>query len=156
MKKLLVIFAIAASATVATANDSSSGCGLGWEVFKETSLVSSLLRSTTNAVASNTIAMTLGTSGCAKHSIVDNKMESLHYAEANFHNLMVEMAQGQGQFVEAFAQTLGCQGAEKEFSSEIQKNYATISAASSSPANMLTSVQREVANNASLSLNCRI
>ncbi len=155
MKKLLVVLAIVGTAAVSKASDSSSGCGLGWEVFKDRSLVSSLLRSTTNAIASNSIAMTLGTSGCAKHSIVENKLESLHYAEANFHNLMIEMAQGQGQYVEAFAQTLGCKGAEKEFSQEIQKSYSTVFA-NPTPANMLLSVQKEMANNASLSMNCKI
>ena len=156
MKKLFIVLALLATTTLSQADDASSGCGLGWTVFKDTTLVSSMLRTTTNTFASNSIAMTFGTSGCAQHNIVKNDMESLHYAEANFHNLMTEMAQGQGQYVEAFAQTLGCKGLEKEFSSEIQKSYNSIYSAQSTPAQMLNSVKKEMSNNAALSLNCRI
>jgi hypothetical protein len=92
----------------AYADDQSSGCGLGYQVFRKNSLLSSFARSLTNATFSNTIAMTFGTSGCAHHSIVQNEKLPIHFAEVNLPQIEFEMAQGQGQYLEAFALTLGC------------------------------------------------
>ena len=123
LKKFVLICALL-TAGAAQAGDSSSGCGLGWMVFKKNSLISSALRATTNAIFLNSIAMTFGTSGCAQHSIVKNEKKSLHYAENNLPQLMVDMASGEGEFINGFAQTLGCDGAE--FSKAAQANYGKI------------------------------
>jgi hypothetical protein len=140
----------------AAADDASSGCGLGWEVSKDNTLVSSLGRAITNAIASNTIAMTFGTSGCAKHELVQNDKASLHFAEANFHNLMVEMAEGQGQYVDAFAQTLGCQGSEKIFTQYMQGNYHKIfKTPNTTPFEMLKNVKTQM-KKSSLASSCHI
>jgi len=71
MKQTLVlVLTLLVSTSAFAAGDQSSGCGLGWEIFKKNSLVSSSLRSSTNAMASNSVAMTSGTSGCPKHGSV--------------------------------------------------------------------------------------
>lgn len=111
----------------AYAADGSSGCGLGWEVLPKNSLVSSYSRTITNAVTSSTLGMTSGTSGCAKHSIVENSKKDIHYAESNFHELMMEMSQGQGEHLKGFALAMGCTGAEVgAFSKATQSNYGEI------------------------------
>lgn len=105
---LAIIFALSIQSPVAKADDQSSGCGLGWMLFKKNSLVSSSLRATTNAFAFNTIAMTSGTSGCAKHDIVMKEKEALYFAEANYQKIINEMAEGKGEHLQAFAKVLGC------------------------------------------------
>lgn len=93
----------------AWAGDSSTGCGLGWQVAPKQSLVSATTRTITNATFSNQIfGTTSGTSGCAKHSIVKRFEESLHFANFNSDRLKIEMAQGQGEYVTAYAATFGC------------------------------------------------
>ncbi len=112
MKKLLIVIALIAGSNQVFSKemsaDKSSGCGYGWEVMKDQSLLASSIRSTTNQIASNTIAMTMGTSGCAKHDIVLQKKEQLHFANSNYEMIVAEMANGQGEYLTSFANVLGC------------------------------------------------
>lgn len=120
------------------AGDSSSGCGLGWEVVSKNSLISSYTRTLINATTSSTIAMTLGTSGCAKHSIVKNDKKDIHYAESNFHELMLEMSQGEGEHLKGFALAMGCVDAEvATFAKAAQSNYGQIFKANAQPADLV-------------------
>lgn len=108
----------------AHAQDKSSGCGLGWKVTGRKSLLSSYIRSATNSTTSSTLGMTSGTSGCEYHSIVKNEKKDVHFAEANFHSLMIEMAKGQGEYVTGFALVMGCADNQtSEFSQAAQRNY---------------------------------
>jgi len=96
------------------ADDSSSGCGLGWMLFKKNSLVSSYSRAATNATFSSTFGMTSGTSGCAAHSIVKNDKLPEYFVETHLAQLQTDLMLGQGVYLQAFALGLGCQ--EQEFS----------------------------------------
>ncbi len=113
------------TAKVAFAGDSSSGCGLGWQVLPKQSLVSSFTRAMINTTFSNSIAMTLGTSGCAKHSIVYNEKQGIHFVEANKEVLVAEMALGSGEYISAMAEVFNCQDSSA-FGKMIQKNYSSI------------------------------
>ena len=111
----------------AYAVDKSSGCGAGWYVTKRNSLVSSTIRGTTNAIFFNaTLGMTSGTMNCAKHSIVKSEKRGIHYAEANFHQLMVDMSRGEGEFLEGFAHVVGYSGDMKLFGGMVQQNFGNI------------------------------
>ncbi len=70
--KLVFALAVSFLTLAASAEDKSSGCGLGWKVTSRQSLLSSYVRYITNAVTTSTFAMTSGTSGCDSHSIVKN------------------------------------------------------------------------------------
>lgn len=124
MKKILVIALTLLISSPLLAGDSSSGCGLGWQIFKKNSLISSALRSTTNVIFLNTVGMTFGTSGCAQHSIVKNDKKSLHFMDANKHHLMTEMAMGEGEHLKAFSQILGCD--ESQFAETMKENYKEV------------------------------
>ena len=122
-----VVFSVSVISMAAKAEDQSSGCGLGWQILKKNSLVSSSLRSTTNAIALNTIAMTSGTSGCAKHDIVLKQKAALYYAEANYQKLQSEMAEGQGEHLQTFAKLLGCRGKNIDQAGRVlQGNYSDV------------------------------
>ena len=136
-----------------SAADSSSGCGLGWMLLKENSLVSSSFRATTNAMFSSTIGMTLGTSGCAKHKIVKLDKKEIHYAEVNFDHLLRDFSMGKGQFAKNFAAVLGCdQGMQKEFSKHMQLklDYENIH----QPQELLERVHAELERNPKLKGRC--
>lgn len=155
MKKIL--FAIIALASTASfAADTSSGCGMGYEIAPKQSLVSSSTRSLVNATFSSSIAMTMGTSGCAKHSIVKNESKGIHFAEANMNQLAVEMARGNGEFVAGFASVFGCQNSQA-FGSMVQAKYESVlPSANTSGVELYNNVKAEIKNNAALSASCSL
>jgi len=126
---LTAMFSIFAAAPSAQAADGSSGCGPGWYIFKEASLLSSSLRITTNSFLFpvTTIGMTFGTSNCTAHKLVDVQSESVKFAALAYHDLVVQMAQGKGEHLAAFADTLGCPWqAQMEFNRAMQQSYQRI------------------------------
>jgi hypothetical protein len=156
MKKLIIALFSLVIAQVAFAGDSSSGCGLGWSIAPNTSLVSSYTRTLVNLTFSNTIAMTLGTSGCAKHSIVQNDMKGIHFAEANLESLVVEMSRGNGEFVSGLAEVFGCQNA-KAFGSMVQSKYeAILPTTNVSGVELYINVKNQIKNDAKLSSTCSL
>lgn len=152
------LLAISALSTVsAFAADGSSGCGAGWFLFKENSLVSSTLRGTTNSLFfNNTFGMTFGTSNCSKHSIVKNEKEQIYYSEANREQLAVEMAQGSGEYIEAYARVMGCSDdVIPEFVNTTRRNYPEIMPKpETAPVDMLQNVKKQIRSNLNLALAC--
>ena len=155
MKKLLVICAFLFTSYTMAA-DSSSGCGLGWAVLSKNSLVSSFTRTFINATFSSTIGMTLGTSGCAQHSIVKNESKIIHFSEANFYQLQKEIALGNGPYVTAFSGLIGCEDTQN-FNSRIQKKFDKIySDLNTTPNVALKNILKSVQDDQELSANCHI
>lgn len=144
---ILVLFSL----TPSFAGDSSSGCGVGWMVFKDNSLISSALRATTNAMFLNTVAMTFGTSGCARHSIVENDKKSLHYMASNKNQLMVEVAMGGGEHVAALSELMGCE--QTVFSQVLQRNYTDVFSGET-PRSLVNNVQAQILMNRDLAHGC--
>lgn len=127
MKFLIILSAFFSISAFAA--DGSSGCGPGWFVFKENSLISSALRATTNGFLfpTTTVGMTLGTSNCTQHKIVMKEKESLHFATNNFYELKSEAAKGNGSFILAFTETLGCRAeGAPVLGKELKNNYDEI------------------------------
>src|SRR4051794_31289808 len=108
--KLLRFAALLASfvSIQAFAMDGSSGCGPGWYLLKDTSIVSSALRATTNGILFPvyTFGMTFGTSNCTQHKLVLKEKESLYFATHNHFELKGNIAKGDGEYLSAFATTM--------------------------------------------------
>lgn len=139
------------------AADGSSGCGAGWFILKKNSLISSLSRSFTNIMLSNTFGMTTGTSNCAKHSIVKNDFKAIHFTENSFEQLQTEMALGEGAYLLTLADLMGCSGASTRFQNVVKSNYEGIFPASDTkPDQMLKNVKGQVLGDKILSKNCAI
>lgn len=124
MLKFVVIASLVLGSFAAFADDTSDGCGLGWQVTKKKTFSATTTRGTTNSVVPNTFGMTSGTIGCEQHSLVKADMKPLHYADANYENLMTEIAQGQGEYLAGFAAAMGC--SSEDFSSALQSNFSEI------------------------------
>lgn len=123
------VFCAGSVASIAGAADGSSGCGPGWYVFKENSLVSSALRSTTNGFLAPvvTLGMTSGTSNCTQHKIVLKEKESLHFASMNYYELKRDAAKGEGEYLSAFATTIGCPAqAQARFNQKVRGSYGEV------------------------------
>lgn len=98
--------------------------------------------------------MTLGTSGCAKHSIVKNDAKGIHFAEANMNQLAIEMARGNGEFVNGFAASFGCQNS-RAFGSMVQAKYETVlPSEKTSGVELYNNVKAQIKNNATLAATC--
>lgn len=152
----VVVLALGLSSAV-FADDSSNGCGLGWQVTKRKSLVSSSVRGTTNNLFYNqSLGMTSGTSGCDKHSIVKNERAVEHFVEANYNNLMIDMAKGEGEYVQALAYVMGCDANSVEhFSNVTQKNYGAIFTSDSvGPQQLIQNVKSHVSHDSKLAASC--
>lgn len=129
MKKLLVVLAFAGvvspAAFAGNGNSGGDGCGLGWEVYDGKSLVGTSIRGTTNSVVPPTFGMTSGTIGCDQHPIAMNQKQAVEYVSKNYEPLMIQVAQGRGEYVNALASTLNCKDAG--FGAVLQQNYSTLS-----------------------------
>jgi len=139
------------------ADDTSSGCGLGWAVTKKNSLLSSTVRAYTNSTFSNTIAMTSGTSGCAKHNLVKNKKKADHFIEVNYNDVLVEMAKGKGEYLNSFAATLGCSQKDYEsFAKFSQKHYPKLIEKQDAPIQFLKQIKSLLKRNPALEKSCQM
>lgn len=144
----------------ALAADGSSGCGPGWYVFKDNSLVSSSLRATTNGILIPvvTIGMTFGTSNCTQHKIVQTEKQSLYFATNNYYELQGDVARGRGEHLEAFATTIGCPAkAQARFNEHVRKNYQTMFAPNqTSPEVLLKEVYKTILSDKTLTNQCSL
>ncbi len=139
------------------ARDTSSGCGLGWEVNDDKSFLGTTTRGTTHSTLNPSFSMTSGTSGCDRHSVVKNDKKAIHFAEANFANLMIEMPMGNGEFLSGFARVLGCGGALDTFERVMQENYENIySYEEITPFEMYDNVIEQIMENDELSSSCQV
>jgi len=157
--RFLSLFAICAALASGTAQaeDQSGGCGMGWKIAPKNSLISTTTRAYVNATFSSTIGMTLGTSGCAKHSIVQNDKRAIHFAEVNQGQLMIEMAQGRGEHLRGLVATLGCNPAGfSDISRAIQADYSNIfpSMSDTSAPQMLNGVKAAISKQQGLAQQC--
>jgi hypothetical protein len=151
---LLAFFSI----LTASASDASSGCGPGWYILKENSIVSSSLRATTNGIffPTTTIGMTIGTSNCTKHKIVLNEKKSLHFVTHNYYELKSEAVKGNGDYLMALNEVLGCNPKDvAHFSKKIKKSYKTIFN-SKKPETVLFNIYNTILRDESLVKSCSL
>ena len=114
-------------------NHPMSGCGLGYLLFGNPnnssdvapeSRPAQILAATTNGIYGNqTFGITSGTSGCTQDGAVKLAKQTEMFAEINFVNLRREIATGEGEDVNTFAQLLGASDAKRPQMVEFLKNH---------------------------------
>lgn len=135
--------------------DKGDGCGLGWQVTQKRSFLATTTRGTTNSFVPPTFGMTSGTIGCEQHSFAKEDRDAAVYAFNNLEPLTVEMAQGSGEYLSAFARTLGCSDSvQAEFGRMTQDNYSVITNAVNG-AEMFHNVKAQMKKNSALVSGCR-
>lgn len=144
----------------AAAADGSSGCGPGWYILKDNSLVSSAFRATTNGLLFPvyTIGMTVGTSNCTKHSIVLNEKKSLHLITMSFFEIRADIARGEGPHLRSLSTTLGCsEQATQPLGRALKDNYPALYAGSDAdPEVTLTEVYKTIFSDSNLTQQCSL
>lgn len=157
--KIVVLFVTLVFSYQAQAADGSSGCGPGWYLFKNNSLLSSALRATTNGMLfpATSLGMTFGTSHCTRHGIVQKEEETLHFVTHNYFEIKAQAAMGKGSHLVALAQTMGCTGyASHELGQSLKKSYGEIFPSTSTvhPENSLVQIFKTILNQPNLARQC--
>ena len=88
--------------------DKGDGCGLGWQITKERTMLATTTRGTTNAFVPPTFGMTTGTIGCEQHSFAMRERAAAEFAYNNIDKLTVDMARGEGEYITSLARAFGC------------------------------------------------
>ena len=147
---IVALFGVAAHAA------GDAGCGLGSMIIQKNAKLSQLFAATTNhSFSSQAFGITFGTSGCSSSSIVMLDKEATHYAEANFENLKVDMARGEGENLSTFAQILGCKAnSVSDFGQMTRAHYSDI-VSSTTPSALIQSVQSQIGQDKNLSNQCK-
>ncbi|MGE3975064.1 MAG: DUF3015 family protein [Bdellovibrionales bacterium] len=141
MKKLLVLF-VGLFLTAPAMADDSDGCGLGWQVTDKKTLVATTTRQTTNAVVPPSFGMTSGTIGCAQHGFAAKEQQAVEFVAGNYEPLIMEMAKGQGEYVTALSQTMGCKNTAA-FGASLKNNYSSIVGKSSNAVELYNNVKSQ-------------
>lgn len=109
--------------------DRIDGCGLGWQVTAKRTMLATTTRGTTNAFVPPSFGMTSGTIGCDRLDFAKNEQKAVIFVSENVDHLKLEMAVGQGEYVETLAAEMGCHGsAVRSFAEAARANYDTVTA----------------------------
>ena len=134
MKKLVVIVLAAflvitfAGASFAAPKE-NIGCGLGYMAFKgKDGLLSQTAAATTNGTSSNqTFGITSGTLECEKYSTFTANEKLNKFVADNMDNLAVDIARGQGEYLNTLAVLLEVPEGERAlFYTKLQTHFSDI------------------------------
>lgn len=150
MKKILGAVAVCSFVLMsgnAQAIDSTGGCGLGSMAWRgQSGIIPQSLAITTNGMASNTIGVTLGTSGCDPNGRITGgtgKM-MLAFLEDNMEQFAMEAAAGKGETIETLAGIMNVDSSV--LGEQVQRNFAYIFSSDDVEAADVTLKVMEVAN----------
>jgi hypothetical protein len=156
MKKIVLATVLVAATAGYAAADSDIGCGLGTQLWEgEKGLVPKVLGATTNGTFGNqTFGITTGTLGCSSEGVITADARLRMFAGANLDNLARDMAQGQGETLDAFARLMNVQEADKaDFFQFTKSHFGELFADSDATAGeMIASLNRLLAQDPTLSV----
>ena len=125
------------------------GCGLGADLFKDgkKDIMHQSFASTTNQLASQSLAITSQTWNCTNNGRFSKIEEATLFASLTFDNLSQEMAQGGGEHLASLAMLLGVPAEQQpEFFALTQEKYTTlIQSGEATPAAMLKALHEAMA-----------
>ncbi|MDH5526588.1 MAG: DUF3015 domain-containing protein [Nitrospirota bacterium] len=165
MKKIIIAAAVVALSsawsTAAFAESRGAGCGLGYMVWKgQSGVMAHTSAGTTNHIVgwgpidTQSVGMTVGTSGCSPEYTVKNEVsERAIYAETNFDHLKRDMARGDGEYLTGLAELTGVEDADrKAFYSLTRERFESLAGSAEVTATeFLSNLDRELAADATLS-----
>lgn len=133
MKKLLVVsimvMVLMFGATLASANQNNTGCGLGTLLFPQAdSVLMEVLVTCTNGTSGNqTFGITTGTLNCKKPAsiVLNEKLDE--FVAYNLDTLAQEIAAGEGESLATLAELMEVPTAKRaEFYATLQGNFTSI------------------------------
>lgn len=160
MKKLVAVAAIAMIIPAGSAMaDPNIGCGLGTQVWEgQSGLAPKVLGATTNGTFGNqTFGITSGSLGCSSDGVVTADARLRMFAGANLDNLARDMAQGNGETLDAFATLMDVSDSDRDaFYAFTRSNFGAIFAEDEATAGtMLDNLNTLLASDSRLSAYAR-
>lgn len=111
MKKVVLSVAVASVLATSAFSAANAGCGLGYMLFgkeKADDKVMQILAATTNGTSGNqTFGITSGTLGCNPNGVWASNEELNNFTSQNLEKLAADMARGNGETLDAFADLAG-------------------------------------------------
>jgi hypothetical protein len=151
MKKLIAAAMLVSASSVSFANG-PAGCGLGTAVIfpDANEWHEHVLAATTNGTSGNqTFGMTSGTLGCEAAN--GPLAHAQTFMNDNMDQLAVDAARGQGETLDALAQVMGVEAADKAaFSATVQSNFDNMFSVEATAADAYESLTQAMAQDASL------
>ncbi len=130
LSKGLILGVLSAASLLAQADEAGGkGCGWGNMVFEgQRGLAPHLLATTTNATSGNaTFGLTSGTNGCDASVKLGYGGRSMLAMNGMLDSIAEDMAQGQGEALDAYATLLGVDKADRaHFAQVTHQNFGTI------------------------------
>ncbi|WP_336335097.1 DUF3015 domain-containing protein [Pseudomonas putida] len=130
IQKAFVIGLLSTAGTMVQADQAGgNGCGWGNMLFEgQRGLASHLLATTTNGTSGNaTFGLTSGTNGCDSNARLGYGGRSMLAMNGMLENIAEDMAQGQGEALNAYATLLGIEQADRaHFAQVTHENFTTI------------------------------
>jgi hypothetical protein len=134
MKRLLFALALiilSSSAALAASARQNTGCGLGtvlWKNRADASILSQSLQATTNGLFGNqTFGITSGTLECQSPSQAVQNERLNYFVRDNMDNLAKDIAKGNGESLETFAELLNIPAGERvAFYQKLQNNFQKV------------------------------
>ncbi len=106
------------------------------------------LETATNNISSGMASIQMATSGCKHNGKFVLKEDEIHYANANFDELIVEMANGDGEILNDFATVMGCGSQSSQFKSIVKEKFPQIYESETiTPNQMLINIKSEITCN---------
>lgn len=90
-------------------NYGMAGCGLGSLIIKEDTKIQ-ILAATLNGTGSQTSGITTGSSNCLPADKAAQLQKQQYYVQENLENIRRDMVKGDGAYLKAYAEVLGCDG----------------------------------------------
>lgn len=139
MKKILFCAALStltATTVFAASGKVNTGCGLGtmlWAGKADNSIISQSSQATTNgSFGAQTFGISSGTSECGAPSNIVQNDRLNHFVRANMDNLAKDIAQGNGESLDTFAELLQVPSDQRPvFNAKLQRNFDKIFTSSS-------------------------
>ena len=121
---VLGALALAAPAALAQTNEpGSDGCGLGWRVTQEKTMIATTTRAT--SLPTMPFGMTSGTLGCDQHPLAAKDMEAAGFVAVHADALRLEAAAGRGERLAALSEVMGCADAGA-FAARLKGSWAEV------------------------------
>lgn len=133
MKKMALVLAVSVmmvsiSSLALAAPYGTAGCGLGSVLFKDEPGGTQIFAATTNGTFGNqTFGITTGTLNCGDPIWAHSSVETQQFVAHNMDALAIDVAAGQGETLDAFAELMQVPAEERAaFAANMQQNFAEV------------------------------
>ena len=109
MRKLLFFLFFLSTSFSVFGEETGPGCGLGTQMNEgKKGIGPHVMAMSTNQSSSQASAITSGTSGCDSNATVKKDWKQMHFVTHNYFDLLNDFSKGDGLYLNAYADLLGC------------------------------------------------